>query len=220
MPQPPPAGCCFVAAYRRLYADAATHLTDDDADSAMILALAEGRCTRPQVVRWMRAYGLFRGVRTHAREWIADAFLEFARLPRAPVRGDANNLLQAEFRHLLTGLVDAVPRGWLSATSKLLWCLHPEHVVIYDAFVLRAVTVLQSLAPALHGMPPLGAPPLIRAGADVDAASGWYWRYATKVNTLHQATVALRCELAERHGVPGRHAIRITDRVLWKLGAT
>jgi hypothetical protein len=79
----------------------------------------------------MQFYGLFQGLTGAERNSAAATFLEFAAHDgdTAPLQ---DHQIEALFSTLLTTLHRAVPRVWLSATSKLLWCLYPSDIVIYD----------------------------------------------------------------------------------------
>jgi len=208
----------FLIAYRRLYPIALQVLGDMEHDDELIAALVGGSSSQAQVKKWMRGYGLFQGIRSEARERVAATFLDFHRQTREP--HTPSQTRQHEFKTLLSQLHACVPRGWLSATSKLLWCMHPNETVIFDAFVLRSVLVLQHLVPDLIATGRhLGLPPVIRHRSDVDAACDWYWRYANKVTTLHKLADGIRKEFRGSPGSDYPYAIRITDKVLWIMGS-
>lgn len=125
-------------------------------ESQMVAMLQSGPPDPTLVQSWMRDYGLFQGITSQNRVAIVDRFLAFAvqheRIPHVPTDAEIQTLYSA----LFGALYDAVPRSWASATSKLLWCLYPTKVVIYDAFVHRVLVVMQCIDDDLTGFPRIG----------------------------------------------------------------
>lgn len=54
-----------------------------------------------------------------------------------------DKVIEKLYSELFVALNRQVARSWMSATSKLLWCLYPDDIVIYDAFVHRTLVVMQ-----------------------------------------------------------------------------
>lgn len=119
---------------------------------------------------------------------------------------------------LMTEFYNVVPRKWLSATSKLLWCSFPDNVVIYDAFVERAIMILQGITPYLADFPRIQTSPAVRNMNDIAKCAKFYINYQDMVKAIlneHQHQLdKLRIETSETYP----HDIRIVDKLLWMLG--
>ena len=153
-------------------------------DPQMIAMLRGGQPDVNLVQTWMRDYGLFQGITAENRVAIADRFLEFSAQHDLFDHEPSANEIQAMYAELFEALYGTVPRGWVSATSKLLWCLYPETVVIYDAFVHRTLSVMQCLDDSLAGFPRIGEPPSIRGINDIQIAVQHYMNYQAMVREL------------------------------------
>jgi hypothetical protein len=186
-------------------------------DPLMIEMLREGGDDRDLVTAWMRDYGLFQGVNRQQRSLIVDAFLHYARSVPQNCR-IAEGEIQNRYSELLLVLFRQVARSWMSATSKLLWCLYPDDIVILDAFVHRSLVVVQCLDEALTAYPRVGEAPRIRGEPDIAAAVAYYMNYQCLVRHLlsvHARGLAeLRCQTNESY----RYDIRIMDKLLWMMG--
>tara|TARA_A200000159_G_scaffold133546_1_gene131684 strand:+ start:951 stop:1361 length:411 start_codon:yes stop_codon:yes gene_type:complete len=86
---------------------------------------------------WMKDYGLFQGITSEDRKAIVDRYLSTIHVITEQHDTIDNNCIERMFTMMMTEFYNVVPRKWLSATSKLLWCSFPDNVVIYDAFVER-----------------------------------------------------------------------------------
>lgn len=106
----------------------------------------------------------------------------------------------------------------MSATSKLLWCLYPRDIVIYDAFVHRALVVLQCVDPDLAGTERIGAAPKINAPTHIDPAVAGYMRYQALVGKLLTVHTPTLNELRLKHKEQYPYDIRIVDKLLWMIG--
>jgi hypothetical protein len=96
------------------------------------------------VKKWMLEYKLFQGTKDSDRKSIVNEIKNnIAEINAEPILDARESIIRQKFNQLFTALYKTVPRSWLSATSKLLWCAFPDDIVIYDSFVLRAITVLQ-----------------------------------------------------------------------------
>ncbi|MDD2662528.1 MAG: hypothetical protein PHD19_02090 [Dechloromonas sp.] len=195
----------------------AREIAVSDADAEMIKSLADSNCHVDQVIKWMTSYGLFQGIGGETRQDIANAFLDFAksheRLP-APLKLDK---AKGIFETLLRELYKANQRSWISATSKLLWCLYPNDIAIYDSFVHRSLTVLQSLEPALSSLKPLTNAPRIDSEAKIGAAGDYYGNYLAMIKRLQDENLAFLNEQSQSRDKQPPD-IRIIDKILWMIG--
>jgi len=187
-------------------------------DQEMVVMLASGPQDADLVRTWMREYGLFQGITTQDRNAVVKQFLHFAgqheRTDNQPSAAD----IEALFTELLTALHRQVPRSWVSASSKLLWCLYPQTVVIYDAFVHRALVAMQCLDDDLADFPRIGAAPRIGSEADIPLAVRHYMNYHAMVHQLFSVHRELLNDLRSKYGVTYPYDIRIIDKVLWMIG--
>lgn len=106
-------------------------------DSQMVTMLRNGPGDPALVMSWMRDYGLFQGISTRNRATIVARLLRFAGAHKESTRTLGEEDIADLYTALFTALYREVARSWMSATSKLLWCLYPDTIVIYDAFVHR-----------------------------------------------------------------------------------
>lgn len=187
-------------------------------DPQMVAMLQNGSPDAALVRTWMRDYGLFQGITAENRVAIAECFLEFAaqheRFDHEPNAAE----IQAMYAALFEALYGAVPRSWASATTKLLWCVHPKTVVIYDAFVLRTLSVMQCLDDSLASFPRIGEPPSIRGVNDIQVATQHYMNYQAMVCKLLSDHSQLLQELRSRYAEPYPYDVRIIDKLLWMIG--
>ena len=206
----------FAEAYERHFQEARQLQAELTHDINMINALAAGTASCQQISTWMRHYGLFQGINNSDRDRIASQFQSFAKHnAHKPLDPDT---LQSMFGMLHESLCKTVNRTWLSATSKLLWCLFPHDVVIFDAFVHRTLVVLQALDPGQLSHSRIGNPPSISNRASTADVVGWYMHYQSMVGHLHAQTADIRAWMkrVRPNGYP--YDIRITDKVLWIMG--
>ncbi len=186
-------------------------------DPLMVDMLRTNGVDHELVKKWMRNYGLFQGIDGDSRNKIAKRFLTFARQHSRITR--INDATVADlYRELLSALFKVQQRSWMSATSKLLWCLYPDDIVIYDAFVHRALVTLQCVDPDLAGTERIGAAPKIKAPVDIDPAVAAYIRYQGLVRKLLTVHAPARNELRRQHKEKYQYDIRIVDKLLWMIG--
>lgn len=95
----------------------------------MIAMLKDAAQDAALVKSWMRDYGLFQGISGPNREAVVDCFLRFARSHRRQSH-ITDDVVEMLYTGLFRALFRQVPRSWMSATSKLLWCLYPESIVL------------------------------------------------------------------------------------------
>lgn len=170
------------------------------------------------VQKWMLSYNLFRGVTADKRIKIANAFILYANTSLSTDTLDSKVDIELHYRALLIALFKAVDRGWISATSKLLWCAFPKDFVIYDEFVYRTLVVLQCVDTDLSSFSRIGEAPQIRGVSDIEAAVQFYMNYQAMVKhlqTIHQRDLdILRKKFKEEY----EYDIRIVDKLLWMIG--
>ena len=186
-------------------------------DPQMIAMLKEGPPAPSLVKSWMKDYGLFQGITGRDRDAVVRCFLGFAGSHRRQ-RTISDDVVKTLYDGLFSALYSEVPRSWMSATSKLLWCLYPESIVIYDAFVLRALVVMQRIDADLSGLDRIGSPPTIKMKADIERATAYYLRYQIMVRRLKSVHAATLDELRQRNHETYPYDIRIMDKLLWMLG--
>jgi hypothetical protein len=187
-------------------------------DSQMVDMLRNGPHDPNLVTSWMRDYGLFQGITNANREAIVVRFLQFVTSHELSANDMSDNQIKELYTELLTSLFQTVQRSWMSATSKLLWCLYPNTVVIYDAFVHRTLSVMQCLDDSLVSFPRIGASPSIRGVDDIQIAALHYMNYQAMVRKLLNTHSQLLQELRTRHGESYPYDVRIMDKLLWMIG--
>lgn len=187
-------------------------------DPQMITMLRDGPHDADLVKAWMRDYGLFQGITAPNREAIVARFLRFVRERTPTGRNPNDDEMAALYAALFRALHREVARSWMSATSKLLWCLYPDTVVIYDSFVHRTLVVMQRIDDDLSACPRIGAAPNIEGEADIDAATRHYMDYQAIVRRLQTQHGQLLHDLRKRHNELYPYDVRIIDKLLWMIG--
>lgn len=186
-------------------------------DNEMVVMLRGAH--NPELVKaWMRDYGLFQGINAANREAAVACFLDFAEKHQILVGDTTDDHIAHIYADLFSRLYQAVQRSWVSATSKLLWCLYPETFVIYDAFVHRTLSVLQSLDNDLAGFPRIGEAPTVRQVGYIEAATMHYMNYQSLVRRLLEIHGELLESLRARHNEAYPYNVRILDKLLWMIG--
>lgn len=186
-------------------------------DQQMVDMLNNGQQDFELVKSWMQDYGLFQGITGENRDAIVKCFLEFARLHVRESKV-TDEIVEKLYSELFMLLYMKVPRSWMSATSKLLWCLYPKDIAIYDAFVHRTLVVMQCIDSNLSGFPRVGTAPKIKTVDDIKLAIVHYMRYQSiirKLLTTHAKTLS-SLRLANHEKYP--YDIRILDKILWMIG--
>lgn len=174
---------------------------------------------------FMWKYNLLRNC---SREEIDAVLAAFRRYWRAWRKKDAaappgRTLTRAEvrerFEDLFRRLHRAHSRNWISGTSKLLWCMHPHDIVIYDRFVHSALTTLQPLEPALRDLEQIG-PNQSPEEAGTEGVVDHYMRAWDLVQALRSAYQEELATLRLQHSRASEYAwdIRVLDRLLVYLG--
>ena len=203
---------------RKNYAAACELQRRIDNDSEMIDMLKNGPPNLNLVKSWMRGYGLFQGITTEKRNAIARAFLKYAQNVDMARQSLDENYIKEQYKTLFLTLHKQVERSWMSATSKLLWCVFPNDFVIYDAFVHRSLVVLQCLDAGLSKFPRIGTTPKIKSNLDIDAAADFYMNYQSMVQHLQQTHQSTLNKLRQKHGELYQYDVRIIDKILWMIG--
>jgi hypothetical protein len=186
-------------------------------DPQMIAMLRDGPPDAALVKSWMRDYSLFQGITGQSRDAIANCFLDFAR-SHARHSSLSDEVVKELYADLFTALYRQLARSWMSATSKLLWCLYPEDIVIYDAFVHRTLVVMRCIDSDLSEFPRIGAPPAIKSKADVASATAHYMTYQAMVRKLQAVHAKALSDLRQCNNETYPYDIRIIDKLLWMIG--
>jgi hypothetical protein len=180
-------------------------------DSDIVNGIRNNNTLDPDIVKgWMRGYGLFQGIEKTNRESLAKAFCE----NYVAIRDNGKSISE-NYAILYNCMVKSLEteRILISATSKLLWCIFPEKVILYDSFVERAIKVLQHLEPELKN-PSLGMRPKEKEGI-----IQYYFNYSELVNCLYQKYLPLLEELEKTvEPNPDIYRIMVWDKLLWILG--
>lgn len=208
----------FVRFLRKNYVTACEQQRKIVTDPKMVRMLKKGPPDIDLVKTWMRGYGLFQGITTDKRNAIAEAFLNYAASINRPRQPLSDEFIEAQFRTLLRTLYETVERSWMSATSKLLWCLFPNSFVIYDAFVHRSLVVLQCVDSGLSKFPRIGSAPKIKEIEDIEAAVRFYMNYQSMVRHLQEKHQSLLDAMRQKHSERYKYDIRIIDKALWMIG--
>jgi len=187
-------------------------------DPQMIAMLQQGPPNASLVKSWMRDYALFQGITTQQRNAIVECFLDFANSKVRSPRVSDDEQIADLYSALFVELYRQVPRSWMSATSKLLWCLYPYEIVIYDAFVYRTLIVMQCIDDHLSAFPRIGTAPTIKGEADITRASQHYMNYQAMVQKLKSVYAVELDALRRRHDESYGYDIRIVDKPLWMIG--
>ena len=183
-------------------------------DLLMIANIKEKTINIDLIMMWMRNYGLFQGIEKEKRIAMAQEFIQFVKDRKA------NQILniEADFNTLHTRLYYASGnRKCLSATSKLLWCMYPNDIVIYDAFVARAILILQCLDKDLASMARLDIPP--QKSDDSTTMTNYYITYSNLVTTLFNKHKHVLSELRTSNPNDYKYDLRIFDKLLWMMGS-
>ena len=208
----------FEAYLRSNYATACKMQRDIVKDETMKSMLVRGDQDINLVKSWMRDYGLFQGITTENRDRIANRFLSFSTSARATASVADRKILEEKYSELFKALFLEVKRSWMSATSKLLWCIYPNEVVIYDSFVKRALVVMQCLDNELANFPRIGVVPKVAREKDIELAVKHYMNYQDVVRYIFERNANTLHELREKHKETYPHDIRIIDKLLWMIG--
>lgn len=183
------------------------------------LGMVNGQADANQVRRWMQSYGLFQGINAEVRDLIARKFIEFRAEKQSMTSPLSRDDIEREYSNLFMKLYKKESRSWMSATSKLLWCLYPQDIAIYDSFVHRTLLVLQHFDDDLTTLPHLGHPNRINNEDDIKRAVSFYMTYQDMVKLLQEKHQPTLDNLRKLHQEPYPYDIRIVDKLLWMIGS-
>lgn len=187
-------------------------------DEKMKSMLQKGGEDAHLVMSWMRDYGLFQGITKQEREKVSPKFLLFTKSIGSTVDITDKDTLRNIYSELFKLLFNEVNKSWMSATSKLLWCIYPDEVVIYDSFVERALVVMQCLDGDLSKFPRIGVAPKVTSESDIAPATSHYMNYQGMVRHLLRHNIKILNELRNKYRETYPYDIRIVDKLLWMIG--
>ncbi len=190
-------------------------ITKDEKIKSM---LQKGDEDKKLVISWMRDYGLFQGITTIYREEVAQNFLSFAKNIDSTIDITNKDMLRSIYSKLFKVLFNTVNRSWMSATSKLLWCIYPDNIVIYDSFVERALVVMQCFDTELSKFSRIGVAPKVTRESDIAFATNHYINYQGMVKAIYERNIKILNELRNKNKETYPHDIRIVDKLLWMIG--
>ena len=166
--------------------------------------------------RWMNNYGLFQGILNRDRDNIVSTVSRcISKIISSDITENRDSDIAEKFTLLFTELYCTVNRGWLSATSKLLWCSFPDDVVIYDSFIERFIIVMQWFEESLVDLPRLGNSPNLYSAKDIPQIVNYYLRYQDRVYRLFQKYSTMLKQLRVENNEEYPHDLRIFDKILW-----
>jgi len=185
-------------------------------DAEMVSSIKSEALTEKMVKDWMRVYGLYQGLNNEVRNNVAKAFIEFAY-----ENNNGNGLnVEIKFQELHSKLKDVAQRNWISATSKLLWCIDPYNVVIYDSFVERAIGVLQCLDVSLAKFPRLNSVPNAKNDPQSEKITKFYMNYQNMVKNVKDSNDVVIQKLKKKYKSEYKYDIRMIDKLLWLMGSS
>jgi len=208
----------FEAHIRTNYTAACEKLRTFLKDDEMKAMLASGGQDISLVKSWMRDYGLFQGISTDDRDKTAKRFLSFSTSVGPMPTVIDKKFIEGKYSELFEALFDEVKRTWISATSKLLWCIYPNEVVLYDSFVWQTLVVMQWLDSELASFPRIGVAPSVAPGSEIALAVRHYMNYQDMVRYISERNSGTLNELRAKHQELYPHDIRIIDQLLWMVG--
>jgi hypothetical protein len=187
------------------------------ADIEMIKMIESGQYRTQLIKDWMRQYGLFQGFTKSERDKIVSVLKSTIPLIRNSYSLiDSETSVEIVFKRLLSSLYKIKSRKWVSATSKILWCTYPSYFIMYDRFVVQAITTLQGLSESIYSLPRIG---VIKTNPTIDEQVSYYMRYQNLVRQLYNdnKTEILKQKKLTLHN-QYEYEIRIFDKLLWILG--
>ena len=190
---------------------------DPKGDSEMKLIMQGRSAFDAQCVKkWMQGYGLFQGITNSERDRIVKTVSRYLNKAKPSGVGISHRAaISGEFSFLFAELYHTKNRMWLAATSKLLWCVYPDDIVMYDSFVERFVTVMQWFEDDLLSLQPLGNVPQLTSPADIPLITAYYMGYQDRVFRLFKKYRGILKELRRANHETYPHDIRIFDKILW-----
>lgn len=189
-----------------------------DHDVHMQNMLAAENLDENYVRYWMRKYRLFQGISAADRRKVVEVYKDnifgISNFPGSLSDHDVGKI----FSVLLNAFYEVVPRKWISAVSKLLWCSFPYEIAIYDAFVHRSLIVLQGVTPYLAELPRLGNTPPVKKEKDIPKLVDFYLIYRRMILAIQKHEQGQLDDLRQKYSEQYAYDIRILDKLLWILG--
>ncbi len=184
-------------------------------EKTIVKSTANNTLKSELVLKWLTHYNTFQGIDGPIRKKISEAFLNYN---NSINKSDNNIDIRYHFQNLQLVFFEISQRKWLSATSKLLWCVFPNDVVLYDSFVEKAITVLQCLDPDLASYPRISKVSKPNTEKDIYLITDYYINYQNIVKFILRKNQSLISGLKNDYGIDYDYDIRIIDRLLWLMG--
>jgi hypothetical protein len=160
---------------------------------------------RAEVLKWLRYYGVLRGLTEGDRNAVANVIVDFADARGPMVSPFSQVEILEKFNDLHNRCTlgvrrnkDETARNLTSLTSKALWCCYPEDIPIFDSYAQRALWILSRL---------MGIPQPADATVYGRFVSVWFPLYRGIERTLEDARLGNY-----------RYKVRVFDRILWIIG--
>lgn len=184
-------------------------------DFDMIEGIINKNIQSDKIEKWMADYGLFQGVTKKNRFEISNAVKEYFQNYK---KDQELFSLEEQFLSLHTTLSNVLNKKWLSATTKLLWLVEPNNIVIYDALVVRSVTVLQCILPALSNLPRINLQPKYKTSSDIIALFKYYNNYQLAVKKIYELNKDVIQNAKFELNSSYSYDLRLMDKLLWRMG--
>lgn len=162
---------------------------------------------RKEVLKWLRYYGVLRGLNAADREAVPSVIVEFADARAAVVSQLCEVEIIEKFKDLHKRCSSKVhprqngePRSLISLTSKALWCCYPYAIPLFDAYAQRTLWVVSRLMD-------LDRPP------DAQTPYEEYGRFVSVWLSLYR-----RATIDDGRLDGYRYKVRVFDRILWIIG--
>ena len=185
-------------------------------DFRMIEMIQSDKKDSKLVYNWMNKYGLFQGINNDTRYNISKTFLKL--YPDIKLKLQSTNTIEEVFIYLFTSFYKIKQRSWLSATSKLLWCVSPNNIVIYDSFVSNSLTVIQSIEQTILIKKRIGIQPELNSVSDISKTASFYMNYQDIVKIIFNNYNKQFFELKNKYSIAYPYDLRILDKLLWMMG--
>ena len=196
----------------------------DGIDHLMISGCKTNTLNEDLVVNWMTRYNLFQGKKRESRHLIASEFIAYnsgvdniESQSELDIREHFSDL---HYKLYEISIKNQIPqKKWLSATSKLLWCMFPSQIVIYDSFVVRAITILQCMHRELAEFNRVtNGPRKLENSRDLDLLTEHYMNYQNLVKKIYVANEDVISDMKQAYGLDYEYNIRLIDKFLWLMG--
>lgn len=189
--------------------------TSQQADESAVEAIARkdpnqsSESRQREVLKWLRSYGVFRGLVGAEATDVVNEVLKFADacdLSVNPTSQEDVIRLFDDLHHRCSLKVhrckDGTPRDLTSLTSKALWCCYPEAIPIFDSRAGHGLCVLSRLMN-------LNRPPGNKGSRYEPFWSVWRELFCLAEPSMEKKGVLLG-------EMP--HKVRVFDTILWMIG--